>query len=226
MSPHMVNCTVSNVLSNVMNNKNKIWKDVRTQVDHLTDRLGMPVDQDIKSVVVGLNVNGINTVSSCGGHIDSDRLAFPWIGCAASSQPQFRFENEEKIKESIAQRYNIKPENIFDTSNPAAEKDYYDMTRNILETTEYAEWDKKNASLEKMVIECINEFYSQRKDSPTVRIAPGLIYPGCMIEIPDENEKKWRETLSENELKDKIREAQKEMEQFGAFLKAEFLHKS
>ncbi len=202
--------------------KSRIWNGVCRQVDQLTDRLGMPVDNEIKNVVVGLNLNDITTVSSCGGHVDDGRLAFPWIGCAPSDEPKFRYKNEEKIKETIAKKYSIEPENIFNVGNEAAEKEYYEITRNTPETDEYVEWDKKNAPLENKVIEMIKEYYGQREGDPMVRIALGSIYPGCLIDIPDEDEKKWRDTLSKEDLKNRIKEAQKEMERFGNFLKQRF----
>lgn len=217
--PNLYNRVVS---EKIPNEKDVIWDGIRRQVDSLTDRLGMPVDEGIKNVVIGLNANGISTISSCGGHIEEDRFAFPWVGCAASDQPRFRFKNEEKIKETIAKKYKIKPEDIFNVGNDAAEKEYYKITGNSVETEEYAEWDKKNVPLENKVIGYIKEFYVQRKNDPIVRIEPGSIYPGCLIDIPDEDEKRWRETLPRAELKDKIREAQKEMEQFGNFLKERF----
>ncbi len=123
----------------IPNEQDIAWNEIRRQVDTITDRLGMPVDEEIKEVVVGLRANGINTVSSCGGHTDGDRLAFPWVCCAASDQPEFRFKDEENIKNAIAQKYSILATDIFNVENDSAQKDYYEMTRNAPETDEYIE---------------------------------------------------------------------------------------
>lgn len=206
----------------ISHEKIDIWNDIKNRVDQITDRLGMPVDDNIKDVVIGLNANGINTVASCGGHLDSDRLAFPWIGCAAANQPQYRYKDETQIKESIASRYNIRSNDIFNVGNDAAMNDYYIRAAKSGETEEYKKWDICNDPLEKKVSNIISEFYTHRIDVPEVKIAIGTIYPGCLIEIPDSDEQKWRNTLSENGLRDKIKEAQSEMSKFAYFLKLKY----
>lgn len=45
------------------------WREIEGFVDNITDRLGLPVDQKIKPVVVGLLANEFLTVSSCEGHV-------------------------------------------------------------------------------------------------------------------------------------------------------------
>lgn len=48
------------------------------KADDLADKLGMPIDKKIKSLVVGLWVNGIDTTGSCEGHTKWGE-SFPWV---------------------------------------------------------------------------------------------------------------------------------------------------
>lgn len=58
--------------------KDKHWLDISHRLYEVTDRLGRPIDDDIFSTVVMLNVFNINTFGSCEGHIDHGTAA-PWI---------------------------------------------------------------------------------------------------------------------------------------------------
>lgn len=53
-------------------------EEVRREVEETKDRLGKPVDQKIKELVIGLRVWGIYTEGSCEGHTDR-RMPFPWV---------------------------------------------------------------------------------------------------------------------------------------------------
>ncbi len=62
------------------------WEKMAQEVDTWTDGLGMPIDKEIKELVIALNVVGISTYQSCEGHLDWG-LAYPWIS--------FSFRNSE-----------------------------------------------------------------------------------------------------------------------------------
>lgn len=50
--------------------KYKKWQDTVESVSRITDKLGVPVDEDIKEMVAILCLFGFMTTASCGGHID------------------------------------------------------------------------------------------------------------------------------------------------------------
>lgn len=52
--------------------------DVQKRIDELADKLGMPVDEGIKSTVAALWLWDFPTTGSCEGHLDRG-LAFPWV---------------------------------------------------------------------------------------------------------------------------------------------------
>ncbi len=66
------------------------------KVERLTDAIGMPVDDGIKTVVCGLRLLGIPTRASCEGH-DDRASSYPWvdIGEWPSDGPGDRQEQQE-----------------------------------------------------------------------------------------------------------------------------------
>lgn len=52
---------------------------VRRSVDEMTDALGKRVEENIKPLVVGLRMHSVRTISSCEGHLDDARPAFPYV---------------------------------------------------------------------------------------------------------------------------------------------------
>jgi len=71
------------------NEKTERWKRIEAQVDRIVDRLGLPVDEAIKPLVVALKANDFGTTGSCEGHIDNGP-AYPWV------------DIESKLAESLA----------------------------------------------------------------------------------------------------------------------------
>lgn len=53
-------------------------EEVTQEVNELTDRLGKPIDGNIKDLVIGLRMFGIETIQSCEGHLGHG-LPYPWI---------------------------------------------------------------------------------------------------------------------------------------------------
>jgi len=55
-------------------------KEVRKEVEEMSDKLGEPVDPKIKELVIGLRALGIETIHSCQGHSgEGHGLPYPWI---------------------------------------------------------------------------------------------------------------------------------------------------
>jgi len=51
--------------------------EVRREIEAINDSMGLPIDQKIKDLVIGLRRWGIETVMSCEGH--ENGLKYPWI---------------------------------------------------------------------------------------------------------------------------------------------------
>ena len=54
------------------------WGELAEKFSHVTDKIGMPIDEGILETVVALNARDIPTSTSCEGHLDHGEL-YPWI---------------------------------------------------------------------------------------------------------------------------------------------------
>src|SRR5947208_415256 len=58
--------------------KQEMWDTMSAEVNHWIDGAGYPIDKEIKDTVIALNLMGIETIASCGGHLDHG-LSYPWV---------------------------------------------------------------------------------------------------------------------------------------------------
>jgi hypothetical protein len=71
-------------MSEERDDKEARWRKVAEHFQQVTDRLGRPIDPPIFETVVALNVLGLPTSMSCGGHLDDGRgLLLPWVDIRA-----------------------------------------------------------------------------------------------------------------------------------------------
>ncbi len=54
------------------------YNEVLKEVDQLADKLGLPIDEHIKTVVIGLRMHDFPTSASCEGHLE-DELPRAWV---------------------------------------------------------------------------------------------------------------------------------------------------
>lgn len=61
------------------------WDDMVKHFCTVSDRLGMPIDDEIFDTVVIFNILGIRTTMSCAGHVTRDNgdIRYPWIDISA-----------------------------------------------------------------------------------------------------------------------------------------------
>lgn len=69
----MNNNTSINLHEATQEEKNRHWNALREAADKITDKLGMPIDEEIKELVVSLNALGFRTSMSCYGHIRENK---------------------------------------------------------------------------------------------------------------------------------------------------------
>lgn len=79
------------------------WDDLVKQFCSISDRLGMPIDDEIFDTVVALNALGITTTMSCAGHITRDEgdIRYPWVDFSASNPT---IEDLKKQQEGLRQK--------------------------------------------------------------------------------------------------------------------------
>lgn len=57
----------------------KDLSEIKKEVENMKDNLGIPVEPHIKDLVIGLRKFSIETISSCEGHDDENKLKYPWV---------------------------------------------------------------------------------------------------------------------------------------------------
>lgn len=211
--------------------KRLTWDNKLKELEKVTDRLGMPIDNNILETVAGLNLLEVSTSSSCGGHVrgeGEDRIRFPYFGGHAPDEPKARFVGEQELRNELATKYGIDPEDI--DSDERSLHEYWDtiQSKDYQETQQYKQWMALNESIENRVNGLVEEFYRDIKTSPEIRLHMGHIYPGYIVETGDDSEMESlaKSGLSEeevaNKLEDRVRAAREEMDKFTKFLKTKF----
>jgi hypothetical protein len=74
------------------------WDDLVKKFCSITDRLGMPIDDEIFAAVIVLNALNITTTMSCAGHITRDEgdIRYPWIDFSTSDTTIEDFKKKQK----------------------------------------------------------------------------------------------------------------------------------
>ena len=66
----------------------KNLSEIKKEVENMKDNLGIPVEPHIKDLVIGLRKFNIETISSCEGHDDKNKLKYPWVDMNPSEAPK------------------------------------------------------------------------------------------------------------------------------------------
>lgn len=202
------------------------WNAFALEVNGWGDGLGLPLDEGIKEVVIGLNLFQIITRQSCEGHLDWGRL-YPWV--------DFQFDfNNTKFQEQRAQ-INEK----IDSLEKILEEKYPQLSlREILELPEaepllqhYEErrlfWlnaEKEKLSCIKPLEDLLREFYRVHHCSyETMLIIKKMNDDDYWYELASYTSQ-WQISLTSEQKAEKLLEYQKEMTAFGHFLKQKFLN--
>ena len=78
------------------------WEQRRAEVDKITDRLGLGIDEKIKESVTAFQVHKFTTSQSCEGHTGKEEkhgASFPWVEVYAPEPKGWRDAKGEKKKE-------------------------------------------------------------------------------------------------------------------------------
>jgi len=204
----------------------KRFKEIRQEVDQMTDRLGYSIDPEIKGTVVALNAWELPTSASCEGHMDHG-IPVPWVDIKAPNEPRERFEGDIKLSEEIAKKYNISPEDVRRYIHPEA---YIEWVKKSTEeeTPEYKEWNLQNKKLRQRAKKSLDEFYKEREEiGEKDRLSIRDWYNGFRICNKGEGCKSVPKNLSEQEkeiLGERLNIHQKEMQEFASFLKKNYVN--
>lgn len=202
----------------------KIWYRKLRELDSITDKEGVPIDNEIKETVAALNLLGIPTSKSCAGHIKG-RLRYPFILGWAEGRPQERFAGDFQIRYNIAKKYHLDVNDI--ELNPEVAREYYNIIRRLklTETKEYKKWKNKNKLLRHKLRNLLKEFYSHRTSLPNCKLhlAPSL---GYLLVIRSHKSKNYKKITYTSKEIPKIKNAQIEIQAFTLFLKKKLFKSS
>ncbi len=81
----------------------KTLKDIKKEVDLLTDGLNKPVDKGIKPIVIALRYLGFNTTGSCEGHMNWG-YPYPWVDID-SGDKRLNKKEKRRLSELLRQFY-------------------------------------------------------------------------------------------------------------------------
>ena len=75
------------------------WLEMEYFVNHVTDGLGMPIDEGIKELVLVLNLLDIETRQSCEGHGKERARTFPWVALVCPGLSELIIEKNKLADE-------------------------------------------------------------------------------------------------------------------------------
>ncbi len=199
------------------NEREVLLKQKMAELNETTDLLGLEIEPGIKETVAYLNLLGIETSSSCGGHDEEDSASLPYVQGHAKNEPLYRYVGEDEIVKAKLTKYGLKKKNeLF--SNQQAEEEYYSQIDQAEESPEYVEWYAKNAPLEKQAESMVAEF---NETNPEYKLHTVPHYPGYRVEVDFGYER--NNDIGKEQVKDLVSKAQKTFKEFEAFLKNKFL---
>lgn len=211
----------SNYQKKTLEEKAQKWNAVREQVDKLTDKLGTPVDQEIRELIVGLNILGFPTIMSCFGHIRDDikhnikkRVSAPHV--------MFRIKINEKLEKKhreLVQNYQIVSEKYKEkdiTSKP--QKDYIKAHEELNKFMEKASLPHNICV--KNLIGLLTEFYKGRQVPYGAQLSITGRFESIIIRNLDYH---YLYLYDQATKEKKLKECQNEFIAFGEFLKKRYL---
>jgi hypothetical protein len=197
--------------------KERRWQEIVRRVESIRDRLGQPVDGQIKHAVCALIANGFETSASCQGHVGRG-LPWPWI--EIESPLSARLQRDPRYSELRTKaRAMIRGESRMSAADA---QDYEKLTDALI-----AENEKEYLRLRSV----LDKFYAQPSEGVALqarlRVRKGpwsqsRIQPeGVPLNIrPEAAQNLWSE-----EVKTKNHELYlREIDRFSRFLKKTFLN--
>jgi hypothetical protein len=217
------------------------WESMVEKVGSWKDAPGQEMDGSIIEAIAALNLNGIETFSSCEGH--PERYSFPYIQLAVPPAPLEDFIDQWKITEAIAARYAFDLDEYLQRKT-AKSNDEVKLFRQINQearelfrqnekTPERLAWEEERRNIMDAAVKLLDAFYAEREVTPEAQLTTTTWSSQIMSRMGfDENilsmglNDSWFDSLSESEKKkiqDQILASRGEVVAWGDFLKQRYL---
>ena len=206
--------------------KQQHLEQIRTEVNAITDALGVPIDEGIKETIVYCLALNLPTVQSCEGHADSGR-PWPWISFAVPHEPAERYTNQREVFAQVAQRYGATLEDVERGRNLEAWAEASRQASRAPETAEYQAWANQNLQLMHKVQAILDKFNQDRQIDPDFKLE-AWAGAGNAFDVECHRAQSWlrrTEPVTEQERQQAVQDLpvhQHEMAAFTKFLKKQF----
>lgn len=170
--------------------KQQYWDTISAEVDHITDKLGKPIDEGIKHAIISLRVFNFETSMSCEGHKDQWGTGAPYIDIESKKAELLELEFRKKKDAGVS-------ENELD-----------EIIKNIT---------FENLKERKRLIQFLEAYYKNRIVPEEQRLIPaGKGWGATRLESIGADLQKIEDTERQNE---SLKLYQEEMKTFSEFLK-------
>lgn len=180
----------------------RTWDEMAALCKRVVDRLGTPIDPSIFEAVVALNLLGIVTTASCGGHEDHGTFA-PFIDIKA----QEGWEVEQAEHDAWKDSEQLREQGASREAFVAAREKIWPLKRQA---------QSYQHVLRSSLLEYLDAFYAHRSVSADRRLA--LQYHGYRTRLESQGAG-LQEGRKEEERAQKLCEYQEEIARFAVFLK-------
>lgn len=208
--------------------KGENLQKIRQEVDKIIDAEGLPIDSNIKETVIALMALDFPASASCEGHLEKEHgFGAPWVEITAPNQPEERFIGEKEVYQRIAEKYKVPLEDVRRGKHYKSYKEAVNEASKSDETPEYKKWRQENRKLMKRAEEVLAEFYKNRKVPSNVHLEIEKFGEGDYFRIYNggEDYKAEKKELTEEQIKikkERLKDCQKEMQEFAEFLEKKY----
>lgn len=207
------------------NDRLTIWNGILNRLDKTRDGLGLGLDSNIVETVASCIAHGFVTRQSCGGHLEPERLRYPWIDIIAPNEPKIEFVHEQEVISRAAKRSGVHPSKLFQSNvgYDAFWEELVLLNPDYERTPEYDQW-LNTCSIAQRDLAVFLEIY--QKESPPFPLPTPFVTNGSLATVlREEINSLPRRVLSEIDTRQVMRdiqESQAAMERFGSWMKDRF----
>lgn len=174
--------------------KENRWNRIQAKVNKITDRRGMPIDEEMKETVTALQIFNFQTTASCKGHLTRGIQA-PWVDIGEEIPKEILREVKKKAKENCLEVLHSIPE--------------------------IKAFRKKHLREQMRLMILLDEFYKDRVVTIDIHLTLKKIGIYGYARLVNTGEH-LQEIRSKKERTEKLREYQQEMYAFTDFLKRKY----
>ncbi len=180
------------------------WQAIEASVAKMTDRLGAPIDEEIRGLVIALNAVGLHTTASCAGHLDHG-LAYPWVD----------------IEDPEAAPLARKAADLLDAAQRALpdQERYRALLREASKIEEEAK--RRSLSMAQQLMQYVHAFYQQHPFDYARHLILDTRLWGGRIRVQSQGAE-FQEVVDAASREQQLRVYREEMDAFATFLTAQF----